>query len=116
MRKCHAVRKAAGQTSNTVWSAVVHHVAHTCSDFQSLQLKWRSGRTGRPKLKPGLTAVGTTNTGCRDVTHSGGMATGHMSVRPFACNNATIVISGLRRSSPSWDATQRRLVVNDVSG
>ena len=109
--------KAVGQTSNTICSAVEHPVAHTYSDFQSLQLKWRSGRTGRPKLKPGLTAVGTTSAGCRDVRHSGVMATGHLSsVRPFACNNATIVISGLRRSSPSWDATQRRLVVYDVSG
>jgi len=91
---------------------VEHPVAHTWSDFQSLQLKWRSGTTGRPKLKPGLTAVWTTSAGCRDVTHSGAMA----SVCPFACNNATIVMSGLRRSSPSWDTTQCRLVVNDVSG
>jgi hypothetical protein len=115
--KCHAVTNAVGHTNNTVCSAVEHPVPHACSDFQSLQLKWRSRRTGSPKLNPGLTAVGTTSAGCRDVRHSGVMANGHMSsVRPLACNNATIVISGLRCSSPSWDATQRRLVVNDVSG
>jgi hypothetical protein len=115
VRGCHAVTKTVGQTCNTVCSAVEHPVAHTCSDFHPL--KRRSGRTGRPKLKPGLTAVRTTSAGCRDVRHSGVMATGHMSSgRPFDCNSATIVNSVLRRSSPSWDARQRRLVVNDVSG